>query len=520
VKRGLLVVLGAAALAVWASRPHTPAEHVVIGVQQGVDGRAVARSLGLATVDWVPKLGAVEVAGSPSRLARLKGDPRIRYVEPLESAELSHVRDDPLTYEDNPATGVPWEWQFHAVGTDQALSITHGDPSIVVGLVDSGVTPVRDLSGKIAQTLWDPAVAKSAVDTDGHGTFVSSILAARNDDGFGLAGFCGACRLAVYRAAPLTDLQVAEGIRTLTDAHVRIINLSIVLDRPAQDVIDALRYASAAGVLVVAAAGNEGGTSIDFPASYVQQPGGAASTGLAVGASDREGLRASFSNTGQQLSLLAPGTFDTGCKVGILGAIPALATDFGESGSCDVTMTQADGVRYAYASGTSFAVPEVAGTAALVWSAKPSLTAVQVASILEQSATRPAGTGWSPSTGWGVLNAKAAVESAAGRTVADSVVLANLAVSRPRRAGARVVAEVEARWNDGGPIVVGAIPSCRISIRGATVPVVASIDGGVVRCRFTLPADSAGALTTGLVKVSAPGARSASAGFHFSVRRS
>ena len=252
----------------------------MIGVEKGSDGRAVARALGLRIVEWLPRLDAVEVVGTSSRVAGLSraSDPRIRYVQSLQTARLAHVRDDPLTYQDDPATGAPWEWQFHAVGADQALSITHGDPSILVGVVDSGVAAVPDLTGKVAQTLWDPAAAKSAADTIGHGTFVSSILAARNDDGFGLAGFCGACRLVVYRAVPLDDLQVAEGIRALADAHVKIINLSIVLDRPAQDVIDALHYATSAGVLVVAAAGNDGSTSIDFPASYVQQPGGKAAT--------------------------------------------------------------------------------------------------------------------------------------------------------------------------------------------------------------------------------------------------
>jgi subtilisin family serine protease len=336
-------------------------------------------------------------------------------------AAASHAATgrDPLAYQVDPATGAPWEWQFRAVGADQALSLAPGDPSVIVGVVDSGVTPVPDLAGKIAQTLWDPTVAKSAADTSGHGTFVSSILAARDDDGFGLAGFCGACRIAVYRAVPLTAGQVAEGIRALTDAHVRIINLSIVLDAPSQDVIDALRYASAAGVLVVAAAGNDGGTSIAFPASYVQQPGGVASTGIAVGATDAQGARAAFSNIGQQLSLMAPGAFDTGCKAGILGAIPAVATDFEERGACALT-TQAGGARYAYASGTSFAVPEVAGTAALVWSVEPSLTSTQVASILERTATRPGGAGWSPSTGWGVLNARAAVAAVRSRRARSS----------------------------------------------------------------------------------------------------
>jgi subtilisin family serine protease len=436
------------------------------------------------------------------------------------AGQVTHVRNDPLTYQVDPATGVPWEWQFHAVGADAALSITHGDPGFLVGVVDSGVDPVPDLAGKIAQTLWDPAVTKSAADTIGHGTFVSSILAARNDDGIGLAGFCGACRLVVYKAAPLTDVQVAEGIRALTDAHVRIINLSIVLDSPSQDVIDALRYASLAGVLVVAASGNDGGTSIDFPASWVQQPGGAASTGLAVGATDAKGARASFSNTGQQLSLVAPGTFNTGCTVGILGAIPGLATDFEEGGSCALTMTHAGGTRYAYASGTSFAVPEVAGTAALVWSLKPSLTSTQVAAILEQTATRAAGAGWSPTVGWGVLNARAAVENVSGHTVADSIVLSNLTVSRPRKPGMRLTASVRAHWSDGGTVVVGGIPSCRVSVNGVTLHATSSLDQGVVRCEFTLPATSAGAPVAGTVRVGAPGAQAASASFRFAVRRS
>jgi subtilisin family serine protease len=348
--------------------------------------------------------------------------PHLALVLVCVTAAASHAATgrDPLTYQVDPATGAPWEWQFHAVGADQALSLAQGDPSIVVGVVDSGVTPVPDLAGKIAQTLWDPAVAKSAADTTGHGTFVSSILAARDDDGFGLAGFCGACRIAVYRAVPLTGAQVAEGIRALTDAHVRIINLSVVLDAPSQDVIDALRYASAAGVLVVAAAGNDGGISIDFPASYVQQPGGVASTGIVVGATDAQGARASFSNSGQQLSLMAPGTFDTGCSTGIVGAIPATATDPQERGDCSSTPTSLRGSRYAYASGTSFAVPEVAGTAALVWSVDPSLTSTQVASILEQTATRLGGAGWSPSTGWGILNARAAVVAARSRRARSS----------------------------------------------------------------------------------------------------
>ena len=376
----------------------------------------------------------------PARRPRSPGlartsDPRIRYVEPVTVGQPAHVRNDPLTYEIDPMTGAPYEWQFHAVGTDKALNLGRGDPSILVGVLDTGIAAVPDLAGKIAETFWDPSATTSAGDALGHGTFVASIIASRNDDGRGLAGFCGACRLAVYKAPRLTNVQVAEGIRTLTDAHVRVLNLSIVLDAPSQAVIDALDYAIAAGVLVVAAAGNDGQPAIDFPASYLQAPGGNAGPGIAVGASDRFGKRASFSNTGQQHSLLAPGTFTSGCKFGIFGAIPASPPAFETGGLCPVVISHLDGARYAYESGTSYAAPEVAGTAALVWALKPSLTSVQVAAILEQSATRPSGSGWSPTTGWGVLNARAAVEAATGRSAADVFLLQGLSVSRPRAAG-------------------------------------------------------------------------------------
>lgn len=493
----------------------------VIGLRGAGDGRALAGTLGVRVVEWLPGLRLVEVAGPAAELAALTRvrDARIRYVEPLVPGETAHVRNDPLTYEVDPSTGVPYEWQFHAIGADQALNLAKGDPNLLVGVVDSGISPVPDLTGKIAETFWDKTVNRSAADVIGHGTFVSSLIASRNDDGFGLAGFCGACRLAVYKASPVTDVQVAEGIRTLTDAHVRIINLSIVLNSPSQAVTDALTYAANAGVLVVAATGNEGSSTVDFPASSIQQPNGAASAGLAVGASDRNGTRATFSNSGSQLSLLAPGTFNSSCTMGILGAIPAVATDFEESGSCAVTLTHAGGARYAYAGGTSFAAPEVAGIAALVWSVKPSLTAAQVAGILEQTATRPDGTGWTATSGWGVLNANAALENVTGRSSADSLVLSGLRIPRPRRAGERIRVAVRANWGDGSPVELGARPSCKITVGGAAIHSSAALEAGNETCTFTLAEHAAGLAVSGTVAVSATGVPMTAASFRFTVAR-
>src|SRR5207248_8800136 len=139
----------------------------------------------------------------------------------------------------------------------------------------------------------------------------------------------GACRLAVYKTDPLDDVGIAAGIERLTDAHVRVINLSVVLAAASHGIVDALNYASAAGVLVVAASGNKGVGTLDFPASAL--PAG----GLAVGGSDAKGQRASFSNWGNQLSLLAPSSFDRRCAAGVIGALPKVAPAFEGNHSCD-----------------------------------------------------------------------------------------------------------------------------------------------------------------------------------------
>jgi subtilisin family serine protease len=493
------------------------AGRAVVGLAAGVD----PRSFGLRVVRRLPGLRLAVLAGTPSELASLAAqhDPRVRYVEPLRRAASAHTRNDPLTWRIDPRSGMPFEWAFRLVGADAALSLDQGDPSILVGIVDSGVANVPDLHGKVAETFWDTRTNVSADDVVGHGTFVSSVIGAANDDGIGLAGFCGACRLAVYKAIPLNDVQIAAGIQRLTDAHVRIINLSLVEPTESQDIVDAINYALAAGVLVVGASGNESRGTVDFPASVLQPENGAASGAIAVGASDAAGNRADFSNWGSRLSLLAPGSFDRRCNLGILGAVPHVATDFEGGQTCDAVYVDAAGNRYAYASGTSFAAPIVTGIAALVWAAAPRLTNVQVASVLEQTATRPTGTGWLPTTGWGIVNARAALESVLGRKAVDSLSLSGLHVAGARAPGTPLTASVRAAWNDGTPVVAGTTPVCNVSVGGKAVRSRVTLGTGFVSCTFTLPAGSAGKHVAGSLALGAPAVPAATTRFAFDVRR-
>jgi hypothetical protein len=94
---------------------------------------------------------------------------------------------------------------------------------------------------------------------------------------------------------------------------------------------------------------------------------------------------------------------------GVLVALPS-ATNFDDR--CFVNWFGAGGAHYGYAAGTSFAAPEVAGVAALIWAARPELTNYEVADILKQSARRDPAAGWTEAIGCGVLDAGAALELA------------------------------------------------------------------------------------------------------------
>ena len=154
--------------------------------------------------------------------------------------------------------------------------------------------------------------------------------------------------------------------------------MSIVTAVPTVDLARAVQYALAHDVVVVAAAGNDfaAGNATQYPAGF---PGV-----LAVGAADASGQRASFSETGANIGVVAPGTNLLGPGAGGQGLV----------------MT---------AGGTSFAAPFVAGVAALVRAYHPGLTAADVIHRIEATAEHPPGPLPSSALGWGEVNAYAAV---------------------------------------------------------------------------------------------------------------
>ena len=301
-------------------------------------------------------------------------------------------------------TAAAQEWQLHAAHIDQVPeAVLQGAATVKIAVIDTGADVTAPELAARAPETWNTRTGSADVrDVNGHGTFVASVVAAASGD----------AQLLVIKSGSdggsFTDVDEAAGITYAVDHGARIINLSVGGPRTSKTERSAIRYAIDRGALVVTAVGNEGqsGNPVEYPAALVQPVGsdGAGGAGLAVTASTTVGRHAPFANTGSWVSLAAPGDH-------VLAALSSASSPL------LFPRTTLPGVTglYGYGSGTSFAAPLVAGAAALVWAANPSLTAQQVAQTLKATAS---GNGvWTAELGYGVVNGAAAVALAHQRLV-------------------------------------------------------------------------------------------------------
>jgi type VII secretion-associated serine protease mycosin len=297
--------------------------------------------------------------------------------------------------------------QLQAIEAPAAWRLSQGR-GVTVAVLDTGVdATAADLAGSVTS---GPDYTLGA-DPPGyqpphlHGTFIASLIAGHGSgpgDDDGIIGVAPAARvlsvrvilddqepgLSVYNSSPRYANAINDGIRYATQHGAQVINMSLGTDEATRPMQSALDYAVSHGVLVVASAGNSGHPGPGYtPYSYP-----AAFTGvISVAAVDQAGRRATFSDRNSSVELSAPG-------VSIIGAGPGPDT-------------------YLQASGTSPASAFVAGVAALIRSAYPRLSPAQVAQALISSARRRPAGGYSPSTGFGEVDAVAALH-AAGRLAA------------------------------------------------------------------------------------------------------
>ena len=261
--------------------------------------------------------------------------------------------------------------------------------NVHVAILDTGVDDTHpDLKGSIAS--YNTA-GHSKKDLVGHGTHVAGILAARTNNGIGISGVAN-CKLHVWKIfsdprepdhdEEFDDEAYNRALAAVLDSPARIVNLSLGGVEPSQIERDLIAALVAEGVLVVAAMGNEfeEGNPIEWPAAYDNV--------LAVGAIGENRRRASFSNTGAHINIVAPGN-------NILSTLPHY-TYFGR-----------DEIDYAAWPGTSMATPHVAGVAALVKAKYPGRAGSWIGERLERTATRLSAMGaakFSKSYGYGLVN--------------------------------------------------------------------------------------------------------------------
>jgi len=261
----------------------------------------------------------------------------------------------------------------------EAWEITTGGAGIVVATLDSGAYPHVDLTGRVLPGRNIPNGTGDGTDVCGsHGTAVAGIIAAAGDNGTGMAGMVWDARiLPVVVVDPCGGMEswVADGLVWAVDNGADIVNMSLQYSTGTAYLRDAVLYASASDVPMVAATGNSAG-SIAYPARWPEV--------IAVGGMTHIDTRWSSSNFGPEIDLVAPG-------YQVLSAQSVSS--------------------YVSRNGTSFACPHVSGAVGLLLTIDPDLTNDAIRDILNGSARDIALLGWDPGTGHGCLDARAALDA-------------------------------------------------------------------------------------------------------------
>lgn len=241
-------------------------------------------------------------------------------------------------------------------------------------------------------------------DHDGHGTIVSGIIAAAQNNGIGISGINPHARIMVCKAlnnfGNTRASYLAKAIVYAVDNGARVINMSVGGKNLTQIEQEAVAYAVAKGVLIVVASGNEGVNVDGFGLAGLDGVMTVAATGL-------DDKRSVFSNWGGQVDIAAPGIEVLGLRARLTDTM----RDIPGVEYVDGANFVGEDNRYYRGSGTSFATPIVTGIASLVISKKPEFTGPQVARILKQSARDIDVPGVDQFSGFGLVDASAALDA-------------------------------------------------------------------------------------------------------------
>ena len=249
---------------------------------------------------------------------------------------------------------------YSALNLPAAWDVTTGSPDVIVAVVDSGVDATHpDLQGAVEAGHNFVDDDADASDILGHGTAVAGVVAARAN-GLGSVGVCFECDLMPLRVVRFDgfalNTDTAAAIDYAVDHGAAVVNASLYGERSPRRLHDAVARARAQGVLVVAAAGNEGNTTRQYPAAFPEA--------ISVASATAQGPLATFSSRGSWVDFAAP------------ECAPMTLLGGGTGVGC----------------ATSISTPLVAGTIALLRTHAPFATAADIELALASTARPVTGT--------------------------------------------------------------------------------------------------------------------------------
>lgn len=371
-------------------------EHVV-KLRPGESPQAYAKRHGLK-LDMPIGLNMYVFSGAPA-IQSLKQDPAVIWAEPHFAIELPtlQTRNAPTNLPRQPRTDLPndpllpAQYGFEIMGTDKIWRQQPGRPEVIVAVVDSGVDGSHpEFQGQLLPgfdfTLKPPAPG-GHIDGYGHGTHVAGVIGALPNNGQGVAGLAPGCKILPVRIfnkwGHSASGRSAAAVIWAVDHGAKVINASwgSVMDN--QSTREAVAYALSKDVVFVAAVGNSGKESPNYP--------GALEQAIGVSATTSDDRWASFSTFGEWVDVAAPGK-------AVLSTYP---------------MDKGNG--YKIMEGTSMAAPHVTAAAALVRSQFPDWNAAQVRAQLERTAKDVISKGMDKYSGYGRVDVARAVQEAPAR---------------------------------------------------------------------------------------------------------
>ena len=277
-----------------------------------------------------------------------------------------------------------YQWNLDVVQAEGAFQGNHLGRGVRVGVIDSGVNPHPGLGDRLLtgrNYMEDAEDPDDTADEYGHGTSVAGLIAGAGDHGYiGTAPEAELVPLKITNGKAIKVSTICRAIYGgIDDYDCDVLNLSLGVTGEFQSLKEAVDYAESQNVLLVSAVGNTGRTTAYYPAGY--------DSVIGVGAVDQDGNVSSRSNHNASVFLTAPGT--------------------------DVRSLDASG-SYSLHTGTSFAVPQVAGAAAVLLGIDPTLSPREIMDLLAASAIDRGTEGCDEYYGYGILNLGGSVRMLTG----------------------------------------------------------------------------------------------------------